>query len=126
MQIKILGHSLGGAIGFLYAASYPNEVDLLISLDIVSPTVRNAEKSAAGTADGIDRFLKYEKLTLDSVPCYDYNEMLEIVLDAYHGAITRESAEVMMRRGMKPAPTPGKHHFSRDPRLKVGMKKKKN
>ncbi|KAK0082093.1 hypothetical protein PV325_011073 [Microctonus aethiopoides] len=120
-KIKILGHSLGGAIGFLYAASYPDEVDSLMCLDIVSPTVKNIEKSVASTGDCIDKYLKYEKLTLDSVPCYNYDEMIDIVVDAYAGGITRESAEILMRRGMQPAPTFGKYYFSRDPRLKVSL-----
>lgn len=88
-------------------------------LDIVSPTVKNIEKSVASTGDCIDKYLKYEKLTLDSVPCYNYDEMIDIVVDAYAGGITRESAEILMRRGMQPAPTFGKYYFSRDPRLKV-------
>lgn len=110
---------MGGAIGFLYAASFPNEVDLLISLDIASPSVRNVVKLATTTGDQIDKYLKYEKLTLDNVPCYEYDDMLGIVLDAYNGDITRESAETLMKRGMQPATEPGKYYFSRDPRLKV-------
>ena len=118
-QIKILGHSLGGAIGFLYAASFPDEVEVLISLDIASPSVKNVDKTVEATGTQIDRFLKYENLTMDNVPCYEYQEMIDIVEDAYKGGITRESAEILMRRGMQPAPSPGRHYFSRDPRLKV-------
>ncbi|XP_058808679.1 probable serine hydrolase isoform X2 [Phymastichus coffea] len=120
-KIKLLGHSLGGAISFLYAASYPNEVEFVISLDIVSPSVRDITKTATVTGDHIDKFLKFEKLTLDSVPCYEYSEMIKIVEDAYKGGITKESAEILMKRGMQPALNPGKHYFSRDPRLKVSM-----
>ena len=119
MQVKLLGHSLGGAISFLYAASYPNEVDFVISLDIVSPNVRDIKKTVTVTGDHIDKFLKYEDLTLDSMPCYEYNEMIAIVEDAYKGSITRESAKILMKRGMQPALDSGKHYFRRDPRLKV-------
>ena len=112
---------MGGAISFLYAATYPDEVDLVISLDIVSPNVRDITKTVSVTGDNIDKFLKYEKLTFDNVPCYEYNEMIDIVLQAYNGSITRESAEILMKRGMKPALIPGKHYFSRDPRLKVNF-----
>lgn len=118
-QIKLLGHSLGGAIGFLYAASYPDEVDLLISLDIASPTVKTISKCVTLTKDNVDKYLKYEQHTNDSAPVYDYAEMVDIVMDAYAGSITRESAQVLMRRGTQPAAIPGKHVFSRDPRLKV-------
>lgn len=110
---------MGGAISFLYAASYPDEVDILISLDIVSPSVRDITKTAAMTGDYIDKFLKYESLTLDNVPTYEYNEMINIVEKAYEGSITKEGAEILMKRGMQQAYTQGKYYFSRDPKLKV-------
>ncbi|KAL6448469.1 hypothetical protein ACFW04_000406 [Cataglyphis niger] len=120
-KVKLLGHSLGGAISFLYAASYPDEVDILISLDIASPSVRDITKTAAMTGDYIDKFLKYESLTLDNVPCYEYNEMIKIVEKAYEGSITKEGAEILMKRGMQQAYTQGKYYFSRDPKLKVAI-----
>ncbi|RLU17385.1 hypothetical protein DMN91_009620 [Ooceraea biroi] len=120
-KVKLLGHSLGGAIGFLYAATYPNEVDFLISLDVVSPLVRNVEKIASLTGDYIDKFLKYDLLMLDCVPCYEYDDMITIVENAYEGSITREAAEILMKRGMQPAHERGKYYFSRDPRLKVSF-----
>lgn len=114
---------MGGAISFLYAASYPDEVEFVISLDIVSPNVKDITQVVAITGDHIDKFLKYEKLTMDNVPCYEYSEMIDIVEEAYKGSITRESAEILMKRGMQPALIPGKHYFSRDPRLKVILTK---
>lgn len=81
--------------------------------------MQDLNDSVSKAGDYIDKFLKYETLTLDNVPCYDYKEMIDLVMDAYQGAITRDSAEVMMRRGMTPAPKPGRFYFSRDPRLKV-------
>lgn len=71
------------------------------------------------TGEYIDKFLKYEALSLDSVPCYEYDEMLDIVHKGYDGSITKESAEILMKRGMGPAYSKGKYLFSRDPRLKV-------
>lgn len=110
---------MGGAISFLYAASYPDEVDFIISLDIVSPSVKDVAETAANTGNCIDKFLKYELLTLESVPSYEYNEMIDIVHKAYDGSITRESAKILMKRGMRPAYEKGKYYFCRDPKLKV-------
>ncbi|XP_046485605.1 probable serine hydrolase isoform X1 [Neodiprion pinetum] len=120
-KIKLLGHSLGGAISFLYAATYPDEVEFVISLDIASPCVRNITKIASMTGSNIDRYLKYENLTLDSMPCYEREEMIDIVFDAYENSVTRESAEILMKRGMQPAMERGKYYFSRDARLKVAL-----
>lgn len=36
-KVSIMGHSLGGGVGYIYAASFPKETDLLISLDVIAP-----------------------------------------------------------------------------------------
>ncbi|XP_068913689.1 probable serine hydrolase [Tenebrio molitor] len=119
-NITIMGHSLGGGIAFLYAATYPGEVDKYISFDIASPSVRSPDRVVAGIGECVDKFLKYENLKVEQQPCYTYDEMIDIVYGAYNDAVTRESCEVMMRRGMKPAEhKPGCYVFARDPRLKV-------
>lgn len=120
----MLGHSLGGAISFLYAATYPDEVEYIICLDIASPTVKTVEQIVPAVSGLIDRFLKFENLNESNQPCYDYENMIQIVEDAYNGALTRESAEIMMRRGMQPASKPDCYQFSRDPRLKVQNEQK--
>ncbi|XP_017767022.1 PREDICTED: probable serine hydrolase [Eufriesea mexicana] len=120
-KVRLLGHSLGGAISFLYAACYPDEVDFMISLDIASPSVKDITKSSAITGDSIDKFLKYESLKPDSIPSYSYEEVLNIVEDAYSGSITREGAIILMKRGLKPSSEPEQYYFSRDPRLKVSV-----
>lgn len=125
-KITILGHSLGGAIGFLYAGTFPDDIEKLISIDIVSPAVRNIAKSVEDTGPSIDKFLKYESLSEDDMPCYSYDEMVDLVFDAYNGSLTRESSEVLMKRGMAHVPNTKKHNndgflFCRDVRLKVSL-----
>lgn len=46
---------MGGAIGFLYAASFPDDVEKLISLDIASPVVRDTETVVNMTGASVDR-----------------------------------------------------------------------
>lgn len=123
-KINLIGHSLGGALSFMYASCFPDDVDKFISIDIAGPTVRDHKKNAEMTGDCIDKFLKYETLPESKTPCYEYEEMIDLVLDAYEGSVTRESVKILMNRGMAPAP---KHlnkkgyHFSRDLRLKVSL-----
>lgn len=121
-KIKLLGHSLGGALSFMYAASFPDDVDRFISIDIAGPTVRDHRKSAANTGDSIDKFLKYENLPITKMPCYEYEEMIDIVVDAYAGSVDRDGAKTLMIRGMGSAPksiNDKGFHFVRDLRLKV-------
>lgn len=123
-NIILMGHSLGGALSFMYAASFPDDVSKFISIDIAGPTVRDAKRQASITGDCIDRFLNYETLSEAKVPCYKYDDMIDLVVDAYDGSVDRESVKVLMKRGMAPAPArinKDGFHFARDLRLKVAM-----
>lgn len=123
-KIKLLGHSLGGALSFMYSASFPDDVDKFISIDIAGPTVRDHRKSAANTGDSIDKFLKYENLPISKMPCYEYEEMIDIVVEAYAGSVDRDGAKTLMQRGMGSAPKSINEkgfHFVRDLRLKVSL-----
>lgn len=117
-EITIVGHSLGGGIAFLYASIYPDDVKKYVSIDIASPSVRNFKKLCNQMGVSVDRFLSYEKKTIEDVPCYGYDEMLDIILDAHAGSIDRQGCEIMLRRGMKPATHKEGFIFTRDPRLK--------
>ncbi|XP_044252384.1 probable serine hydrolase [Tribolium madens] len=119
-KVTLMGHSLGGGIAFLYAGTYPDQVDKYISFDIASPSVRDPAKLVASIPECVDKFLKYETLTPEQMPCYKYKDMIDIVEEAYKGGVSRRSCEVMMRRGMRPAEHKEGHFvFNRDPRLKV-------
>ncbi|CRK93241.1 CLUMA_CG006785, isoform A [Clunio marinus] len=125
-RLVLMGHSLGGALSFMYASCFNSEEDTakFISIDIAGPTVRDHVKRAGQTGDCIDKLLNYETLPMTKMPCYKYEEMIDLVLDAYAGSVDRESVKVLMRRGMAPAP-PHLHkegfHFARDLRLKVSI-----
>lgn len=121
-SVTLMGHSLGGAISFMYAASFPDDVEAIICIDIASPAVREPSTMVKATGYNVDKFLDYEHLTEDKIPCYTYEEMIDIVVDAYKGSVTRENCKVLMKRGMAPTPKHMKkrgYYFKRDPRLKV-------
>ncbi|CAG9763232.1 unnamed protein product [Ceutorhynchus assimilis] len=118
-NITILGHSLGGGIAFLYAAIYPKEVEKYIGLDLASPSVRNLKKTCDALGFAIDKFLSYERITPDKIPCYPYNEMLEILIDGQNGSVNREGCKILLKRGMRLAENRDGYLFTRDPRLKM-------
>ncbi|CAH1105816.1 unnamed protein product [Psylliodes chrysocephalus] len=119
-NVTIIGHSLGGGIAFLYASIYPNEVTKYVSIDIASPSVRNIKKMIDAAGPSIDKLFEYEKKSLDLMPCYEYDEMVDIMVQAHAGSVDRQGCEVLLRRGMKPAThKEGCYVFTRDPRLKI-------
>lgn len=113
----MLGHSLGGAISFLYAATFPAEVKKYISIDIPGPTVRN-EKTHAILAGSIDKFLEYDGISKDKMPSYTFEEALDLVKKAYNNSANEESCKILLKRGLV-RNKDGGYHFSRDLRLKV-------
>lgn len=121
-RVTLLGHSLGGALSFMYASCFPKDVEKLIMIDIAGPTVRDQAKIASSVGPSIDKMLQYETLSPSKVPCYEYEEMIDLVVDAYEGSVTRESVKILMKRGMACAPKElhkNGFHFVRDLRLKV-------
>lgn len=123
-KVKLMGHSLGGALSFLYAASFPDEVSQFISIDLAGPTVRCHKKNAQMTGTCIDKALSYETLPDSKLPCYNYDDSINLVVHAYGGSVDREAAEVLMRRGMNRVPKEKAvegYHFARDLRLKISM-----
>ncbi|ALC37928.1 kraken [Drosophila busckii] len=118
-NVTLMGHSLGGALTFMYAASFPDEVHKLINIDIAGPTVRSVNRMAQGTGKALDKFLDYEVLPESKLPCYKYDEMIQLVLDAYDGSVDEPSVHVLMKRGMRP--NKDGYLFARDLRLKVSM-----
>lgn len=132
-HVTLMGHSLGGALTFMYAASFPSDVRRLISIDMAGPAVRDLQRTAGATGGAIDRLLRFETLPPSKVPCYSYNEMVDIVVEAHAGSVDRAGAEALMTRGMVevvPRDVNGKetanaanttYSFSRDLRLKVSL-----
>lgn len=121
-KVKLMGHSLGGALCFMYAASFPDDVSQYISIDLYGPSVRDTKKIAAATGSCIDKALEYETLPASKLPCYTHDEMVSVAKDAYRGWIDKDAAAILMIRGMKEAPkfhSKDGYFFARDLRLKV-------
>ncbi|XP_025197759.1 probable serine hydrolase isoform X3 [Melanaphis sacchari] len=117
-KVSIIGHSLGAAIGFLYAASFPDDTEMLISIDTVAPVIFDPSEIVKNTGPNIDKLIHYDSLGVDKMPSYKYSEMIDLVVDGHHGTLTRKSCEILMRRGMYRVKD-NKYLFSRDIRLKV-------
>lgn len=119
-DVKLIGHSLGGSLSFLYAACFPKEVDCYVSIDIASPSVRDPVELVSAIGEHVDRFLKYETMHFDSFPGYTREEAIEIAYQGYEGSCTKESCEILMKRGTRLIEgKTDQYHFTRDPRLKV-------
>lgn len=126
-NLVLMGHSLGGALSFMYASTFNEEEDVskIIMFDIAGPTVRDQNKLADQAGWCIDKMLKFENYPITKQPCYNYEESIDVVVDAHEGSISKEGAKTLMIRGTSPAPDflnqPDGIIFNRDLRLKVSL-----
>ena len=125
-KFAIIGHSLGAAVGVWYSAIFPEDVDRLISIDLVNvgPVTldKHAKKSKESVLSGIKTFKKLSAQGQEE-PTYEYIDAVAraFMANQYaHGndSITQESVETLMKRGLKPT-SDGTYTWSADLRLRV-------
>lgn len=121
-RLTMMGHSLGAGVITLYASMYPNDVEKIICFDGIAPKLFDFDKYQMLREPGlsIDAQLKYEKLTLDQQPTYNYKDMIDVAVAGHRGSLTKSSAEVLMKRGMVPFKKVADnvyYRFTRDLRL---------
>lgn len=120
-KISVMGHSLGSLIGFMFAAVFPDEIDLLIGLDAIAPTfdLRGKYSVICDVGKNIDKFLYYSEVKSSKDPVENYEAMIDTTYEGHNRKLTRKSCEILMIRGMN-ACGDGTYSFARDNRVKVG------
>lgn len=97
-QFDVLGHSLGGVIGLLWAAGSPNTIRKLALIDSLGPFAGKESKIAANFQEALEK-------TLSSMP--PKKPIYQTIEDAITarmsgiGNISREAASCLVERGIK-------------------------
>ena len=124
-KFTIMGHSMGAAVTIWYASIFSEDVDRIISLDLVNvgpiTLEKHPKKSKNSILTGVEVFKKLEGA---KVPKYVY---IDAVARAYmanqfaHGndSITQASVETLMKRGLIEVEGTNKVTWSADLRLRV-------
>lgn len=119
-KYSLLAHSMGAGIAMGYAAVYPDEVEKVVGLDGIKPAVYPIDGLPKQIAKGIRQLWRCEERMAQPPRPISVEDAVELLVDAMRGAITEESAQVLLKRGATPmADDPGRLIFNRDPRLKV-------
>jgi len=123
-RAAVLGHSMGGGVGLWYAAMFPEQIDRVVCIDLLSfgsvalsKHVESARKSVLAT---LATQAKMEEPTL---PRYTWEDACGRAFMASNlinglGSITKESVETLMRRGLVELED-GKFTWSADLRLRI-------
>ncbi|CAG9808649.1 unnamed protein product [Chironomus riparius] len=120
-SISILGHSMGGAIAFLFSIMFPDKLDCLVTIEFGKNPDRSDIERIMDARDNILNFIVLDEKSqaISEPPSYTLEEMIEKVHVGSFGNITSESAPYILERNIKKSfKVPGKYFFSRDPRLR--------
>ena len=83
-KFNLMGHSMGGAMCAVFAATFPNQVLQLIELDALLPIDRPVENVVERTKSSIEQMSSFEeKIVQGSPPMYSYDEAKTKLLEDY-------------------------------------------
>ena len=133
----ILGHSMGGGLGTWYTAMFPEQIEKLIVIDLLSFGPMKVHKHVAAARRSVKEALKVHKLLEKpepKVPTYSWDDAVaraymaaNILPNMYLGRdaenadmihITQSSVETLMKRGLVEV-SPGQYTWSADLRLRI-------
>ncbi len=96
-KINLLGHSMGGALSFVYAASCPDKVASLVSIESIGPLTAKPEQMLDLFANSISQ---RRELTEKQKPIYD-NFELALKTRAFASKIKQEYIAPIVERGLE-------------------------
>lgn len=113
-----MGHSLGGQIGYLYAAFYPQEVSKLVILDAIMAHRRKGSHLADLIPNQYTKLQALEKKLLsNSPPSYSEDEAVMRLSEGRPFPLTREAAKALFSRGV--VKNGDGYYFAYDQRMKL-------
>lgn len=120
-KLYILGHSLGGQIGFLLAAFYPEAIMKLIIIDtLMIPSQMPFINTAKSMRDFVfDPTLKFEsRSSSDLAPTYSLEEFARKMKNARMTEINEQQIRPMTERNLTKV-GPDQYKYSNDQRTKI-------
>lgn len=116
-----MAHSMSAQLGYYFAGSFPNKIDMLISLDVLKPHIKSTDKLVNDISKRIESMLLHDarKALKSEPPCYSYQDLVDRLYEGTFKSVTRETAPYLLNRNIAKSTThPDKFYFTRDNRLK--------
>lgn len=112
---------MSAQLGYYFAGSFPDKIDMLISLDVLKPHSKAADKMVNDISRRIEAILidDARKKSKSEAPCYAYDDLVNRLHEGTFKSVTKETAPYLLNRNIaKSATQPDKFYFTRDNRLK--------
>ncbi|KAL7643378.1 UNVERIFIED_CONTAM: hypothetical protein RMT77_006670 [Armadillidium vulgare] len=117
-KLILLGHSMGGATSLLYAGAFPDKIEKVISIDSFRPITAEASEQCSVTARSLRELSKAAKKQVTQNPRYEYNEIVQKLVESYGGDFNEDAAKTLLIRNSV-RHEDGKFSFTYAPILKV-------
>lgn len=119
-KVSFIGHSLGAGLCAMFCSLYPGITEQAIFLDFVKPMSVPLEIIPNRSIGGIEGLLEFEeKIKTRKEPVYTKEQALKRLLESSTGELTKESANIMLKRGLRPVKDETGFVFTRDYRLRI-------
>lgn len=117
-KMSFMGHSMGAAICFMFAVTYPAEVDFLICLDHLK--VHHTENLPDIRDQIVDNFIKLSHQAELPPRNYTWEELTQGYFKGADKSVDLDKVHYILKRNTKPSENePGKFVLMRDPRIKM-------
>lgn len=120
-HVSLMGHSLGAISCFIYAAIFPEMVDLVVALDGLYPRILKPFHVNYLKA-GLESIRESDELNIsgEEPKSYEFDELIEKMNSQTYLSVTRASAAYLLARGAKESSIEkDRYYFNRDARLKM-------
>lgn len=120
-RISLISHSMGAIVSFLYAALYPDCIDLVCAIDTLKPQVLHPKLTAKIVMSRWGQSMSATLSSLDHTqrpPEYTYDELIERVHYGSFQSVDKDKAKYLIDRGTAKTSDTNKFYFTRDIRVK--------
>ncbi|XP_067613241.1 probable serine hydrolase isoform X2 [Eurosta solidaginis] len=118
-KISFIGHSMGAALSFYYAAYFPAKVDMIIAIDTLTTPYCTPDIQIDISTILTERILAEEEHQQESVELYSYELLKDLLYRGSEQSVERAHCKHLLERSVRRSiSNPEMYYFSRDSRVK--------
>nr|CAD7453219.1 unnamed protein product [Timema tahoe] len=113
-KVSLMGHSMGSIISFMYSCTFSDDVNNFIGIDAFKPYSIAPAKLLGTWSSTLDKTLDTMNWHSRNTPTYSYKEMIDLWCKGTKNSVTRDSCEILLKRGAVSKLNDGRYSFTRD------------